>query len=38
LKDSPACHFDPDRAGDYGFRATNVLHPEPAVTLRLRWR
>ena len=33
-----ACHFDPERAGDYGFRATNVLHPEPAVTLRLRWR
>ncbi len=33
-----ACRFDPERAGDHGFRATNVLHPEPAVALRLRWR
>lgn len=33
-----ACEFTPTRAEEYGFRATNVLHPAPAIDLLLRWR
>ncbi len=33
-----ACSFTPDRGEDYGFRATNVLHPDPPIALRIRWR
>ena len=33
-----ACSFEPDQSADYGFRATNVLHPDPPVHLRIRWR
>lgn len=33
-----ACGFAPDRDDEYGFRATNSLHPDPPVHLRIRWR
>lgn len=33
-----AAEFAPTRAEEYGFRATNVLHPDPNIELKIRWR